>query len=90
MYGPASICEWQNDWSKFKKKRIAELKSYQGVKYPGISEIKLFNKKTKREIKHNGKELGEVHLRGNTVMMGYYREKQHKKSIKIIGLVLET
>ena len=81
VYGPASICEWQNDWSKFKKKRIAELKSYQGVKYPGISEIKLFNKKTRREIKHNGKDLGEVHLRGNTVMMGYFRDKVTSKKV---------
>ena len=47
VYGPAVICEWQNDWGKLNKNKIAELKSYQG-EYPGISEINVFNKKTKR------------------------------------------
>jgi fatty-acyl-CoA synthase len=74
VYGPATVCEWQNDWAKLKKNKIAELKTHQGVKYPGISQIKIFNKKTKREVKHNGKELGEVFIKGNTVMMGYHKD----------------
>ena len=74
VYGPAVICEWQNDWGKLNKNKIAELKSYQGVRYPGISEINVFNKKTKKEVKHDGKELGEVLMRGNTVMMGYHKD----------------
>ena len=74
VYGPATVCEWQNDWAKLKKNKIAELKTHQGVKYPGISQIKIFNKKTKREVKHNGKELGEVFIKGNTVMMGYHED----------------
>ena len=75
VYGPAVICEWQNNWNKLNKNKIAELKSYQGVKYPGISEINVFNKKTKKAVKHNGKELGEVLMRGNTIMMGYHKDK---------------
>ncbi len=75
VYGPAVVCEWQDDWGKLNKDKISELKSYQGVKYPGISEINVFNKKTKKEVKHNGKELGEVFMRGNTVMMGYHKDK---------------
>ena len=75
VYGPAVICEWQDEWSKLNKNKIAELKSYQGVRYPGISEINVFNKKTKKEVKHDGKELGEVLMRGNTVMMGYHKDK---------------
>ena len=74
VYGPAVICEWQKDWGKLNKNKIAELKSYQGVRYPGISEINVFNKKTKKEVKHDGKELGEVLMRGNTVMMGYHKD----------------
>ena len=74
VYGPAVICEWQNDWGKLNKNKIAELKSYQGVRYPGISEINVFNKKIKKEVKHDGKELGEVLMRGNTVMMGYHKD----------------
>ena len=75
VYGPAVICEWQNSWGQLNKNKIAELKSYQGVRYPGISEINVFNKKTKKEVKHDGKELGEVLMRGNTVMMGYHKDR---------------
>ena len=75
VYGPAVVCEWQNDWSKLDKDKVAELKSHQGVEYPGISEINVFNRKTKKAVAHNGKELGEVFMRGNTVMMGYHKDK---------------
>ena len=81
VYGPAVICEWQKEWDKLKKNKIAELKSYQGVKYPGISELKVFNKKTKKEVKHNGKDLGEVFMKGNTVMMGYHKDSKATNKI---------
>ena len=75
VYGPAVVCEWQKEWSNLKEDRIAELKSFQGVKYPGLADLKVINQKTKKEVKPNGKELGEVYMRGNTVMMGYYKDK---------------
>ena len=79
VYGPAVVCEWQNDWSKLDKNKVAELKSYQGVEYPGMNEINVFNIKTKKTVAHNGKELGEVFMRGNTVMMGYHKDKSATK-----------
>ncbi|MDC0164280.1 AMP-binding protein [Candidatus Pelagibacter bacterium] len=81
VYGPAVVCEWQNNWNKLKKKKIAELKSRQGVKYPGVAQIKIFNKRTKKEVKHNGKELGEVCIKGNTVMMGYHLDRAATKKV---------
>ena len=81
VYGPAVVCEWQNDWKKLKKNKISDLKSRQGIKYPGINQVKVFNKRTNKEVKYNGKELGEVYLKGNTVMMGYYRDKISTKKV---------
>ncbi len=81
VYGPAVVCEWQNNWGKLNENKIAELKSYQGVKYPGISEIIIVNKKTKKKVKSNGKELGEVLMRGNTIMMGYHRDLNTTKKV---------
>ncbi len=81
VYGPAVVCEWQNKWRKLKKNKIAELKSCQGVRYPNINELKVFNMKTKKEVKHNGRELGEVLFKGNTVMMGYHRDKVATKKV---------
>jgi len=75
VYGPAVVCEWQKEWDKIKNKsKIAELKSRQGVKSYGIKDLQVINQKTKKRVAKNGKELGEVYMKGNTVMMGYYKD----------------
>ena len=76
VYGPAVVCEWQKEWDNENLDTIAELKSRQGVKCHGISDLQVINKKTKKPVSKNGKELGEVYMRGNTVMMGYYKDKK--------------
>ena len=76
VYGPAVICEWQKEWDNESADTVAELKSRQGVKCHGISDLQVINKKTKKPVAKNGKELGEVYMRGNTVMMGYYKDKK--------------
>ena len=76
VYGPAVICEWQKEWDNESADKVAELKSRQGVKCHGISDLQVINKKTKKPVAKNGKELGEVYMRGNTVMMGYYKDKK--------------
>ena len=74
VYGPAVVCEWQREWDNLKKDMVAELKSRQGVKCPGLSDLQVVSKKTNKPVNKNGKELGEVYMRGNTVMMGYYKD----------------
>ena len=76
VYGPAVVCEWQKEWNNVKKDMIAELKSRQGVKCPGLNDLQVINKKTNKPVNKNGKDLGEVYMRGNTVMMGYYKDKK--------------
>ena len=76
VYGPAVVCEWQKEWANLKKDVISELKSRQGVKCPGLSDLQVVSKKTNKPVNKNGKELGEVYMRGNTVMMGYYKDKK--------------
>ena len=76
VYGPAVVCEWQKEWANLKKDVISEFKSRQGVKCPGLSDLQVVSKKTNKPVNKNGKELGEVYMRGNTVMMGYYKDKK--------------
>jgi len=80
VFGPAVVCEWQNEWDDLKQDNIAELKARQGVKYPGLHDLQVINKKTKKSVKKDGKELGEVYMRGNIVMMGYYKDKKATQS----------
>ena len=76
VYGPAVVCEWQKEWVNVKKSMIAEFKSRQGVKCPGLSDLQVISKKTNKPVEKNGKDLGEIYMRGNTVMMGYYKDKK--------------
>ena len=80
VYGPAVVCEWQKEWDKLKKDMVVELKSRQGVKCLGLEDLKVINKKTNKPVEKNGKEMGEVYMKGNTVMMGYYKDKKATKS----------
>ena len=79
VYGPAVVCEWQKEWKNLKPNIISELKSQQGVKNYGLNDLKIINKKTQKPVFRNGKQLGEVYMRGNTVMMGYYKNKKETK-----------
>ena len=45
--------------------------------------MKVIGLKNNKYVKENGKELGEVCMKGNTVMMGYYKdETSTKKTFK--------
>ena len=80
VYGPAVVCEFQKNWKNEKKNIIADLKSRQGVKCFGLENIKVVNKKKNKPVLWNGKDLGEIYMRGNTIMMGYYKDKKSTKS----------
>ena len=79
VYGPAVVCEWQKEWENLKPNIISKRKSQQGVKNYGLNDLKIINKKTQKPVFRNGKQLGEVYMRGNTVMMGYYKNKKETK-----------
>ena len=71
-YGPAVICEWKPEWNNIKSSfKKATLKSRQGVNYPSLDFLDVFDLKTKKPVRRDGKSLGEVFFRGNIVMKGY-------------------
>jgi len=85
VYGPATVCEWQNEWNSLKKNLVTEYKSRQGVKCFGLVDLQVINKKNKKPVKKDGKELGEIYMRGNTVMMGYYKDPKITKKTFLDG-----
>ncbi len=79
-YGPAVISEWNPEWDKIKstsKKSI--LKARQGVKYPSLEYLDVYNIKTMKPVRRDGKSLGEVFLRGNIIMKGYLNNNHANK-----------
>lgn len=75
-YGPASVCVWKPKWDSLSKEEQARLKARQGVPHLGLDGIDVKNPKTMESVQRDGKILGEVMIRGNTVMNGYFKDTE--------------
>ncbi len=73
-YGPHSICEWHPEWNSLSGEERARLKSRQGVAYLNAMEMKVVDQNM-NEVPHDGQTMGEIVMRGNNVMKGYYKEQ---------------
>jgi fatty-acyl-CoA synthase len=72
-YGPATVCAWMPEWDALPAEEQAEIKARQGLQHMGL-EVDVKDPATMRSIPADGKTVGEVMLRGNTVMSGYYKD----------------
>ncbi|KAI3969754.1 hypothetical protein MKW92_004958 [Papaver armeniacum] len=72
-YGPATICAWQPEWDSLPPDERAKKKSRQGVQHIGV-EVDIKNPVTLKSVPDDGKTMGEVMFRGNTVMNGYFKD----------------
>jgi fatty-acyl-CoA synthase len=75
-YGPASVCAWQEDWSILTADEIAAKQARQGISYPTLEGLDVFNTETMSPVPRNGAAIGEIVLRGNTVMKGYLKNPE--------------
>jgi len=73
VFGPMTICEWQYAWNELPAARRAELKARQGVAYPSVEEVHVVDPATMIDVPHDGKTMGEVVERSNTIMRGYLK-----------------
>ncbi len=76
VYGPHSVCAWQPEWEKLDKKALADRKSRQGVPMVLVGEMDVINTDTLQPVAKDGKTVGEIVMRGNNVMAGYYKNKE--------------
>ncbi|MGW8184117.1 MAG: acyl--CoA ligase family protein [Burkholderiales bacterium] len=73
-FGPAVICEWRGEWSRLGLEEQARLKARQGVGNVVSSEVRVVDAQGK-DVPADGTTLGEIALRGNNVMLGYYQDE---------------
>jgi len=72
-YGPATVCAWQEGWEALDLADRARLMARQGVRYPTMEAAVVADPHSLEPVPRDGLTLGEVMLRGNTVMKGYLR-----------------
>ena len=72
-YGPATICAWQPEWDGLALPERAVHAARQGVAYPTLAGLMVADPVTLAPVPRDGVTMGEVMLRGNTVMKGYLR-----------------
>jgi fatty-acyl-CoA synthase len=70
-YGPATLCAPQETWSALPLAERAKAMARQGVPMPALAELCVADPDTAAPVPRDGATLGEVMLRGNTVMKGY-------------------
>ena len=75
-YGHVTQCAWNESWSKFDEEKQNEIKARQGVRYPNTEGIAVMDPKTMKEVPKDGKTIGEIMIKGNVVMKGYFKDKE--------------
>jgi fatty-acyl-CoA synthase len=72
-YGPAAVCAWQPQWAGLPLPERAALMARQGVAYPTLDRLRVVEPQTMTDVAADGAAMGELMLRGNTLMKGYLK-----------------
>jgi fatty-acyl-CoA synthase len=75
-YGPATVCAWQPAWDSLGLEERSGVMARQGVNYLTLENLMVADPETVEELPWDGETLGELMLRGNTVMKGYLKNAE--------------
>ena len=73
VYGPVTVCAWHEEWDRLPLDQRARLKARQGVRYPTLEGVMVADSETMEPVPQDGETMGEIFMRGNTVMKGYLK-----------------
>ncbi len=80
-YGPHTLCAWKPEWDALPLAERAQIKARQGVPYIiagtdlRVTDLRVVDE-AMRDVPADGSTMGEVLMRGNNVMAGYYNQPE--------------
>jgi fatty-acyl-CoA synthase len=72
-YGPHTVCSWNTEWDARPTEDQARLAARQGQAFVLADLVRVVDEKM-NDVPMNAEVLGEVVMRGNNVMKGYYEQ----------------
>lgn len=75
-YGPSISCAWHEAWSDLPLDEQAALKARIGVRKHTMEQVRVLDPATMEPVPPDGVTVGEIMMRGNTLMKGYLKNPQ--------------
>jgi fatty-acyl-CoA synthase len=72
-YGPITVCPTQDGWQELPVEDRAKLLARQGQAYPSADLVRVVDPDM-QDVPQNAETMGEVVMRGNNVMSGYFAD----------------
>ena len=73
VYGPATVCAWQESWADLDADHRSRMLARQGVPYPVLEGLDVMDPATMMPVPRDGATIGEIMMRGHDVMKGYLK-----------------
>ena len=74
-YGHILQCAWNENWNLFDEDKKNEIKARQGVRYPNTEDVMVMDPESMKPVPKDAKTIGEIMIKGNVVMKGYFKDK---------------
>lgn len=75
-FGHITQCAWNDEWNDLDEEKQNEIKARQGVRYPNTEGVDVMDPETMKPVPRDGKTMGEIMIKGNIVMKGYFKDKE--------------
>ena len=83
-YGPSLICDWRSEWDGLPAGEQARIKARQGVGTLVTSSVRVVDADG-ADVPADGSTQGEIAIRGNNVMLGYYKDPDATAAASVEG-----
>ena len=73
-YGHTIMCSWNDAWDDLNFAEKADLKARQGAAMVHTDSLRIVSLETGEDVPADGETMGEILIRGNTIMKGYLKD----------------